>query len=179
MPPHSGSPDWGINMRRLILCAAAFSLLGIAGGAQAQQSSKLFFEGDMVRGDQPGAPGPFCVLANQFKRLEKVVWRIRVLDGSGKSLDASGLKSLVVELPDGQKLEGRFAPHPPPRLGPAQDHFWTARWIIPENYPSGTFAYKVVAVDQEGKAHTWEPFMRTPSQLQVIAGAIEIKKPTP
>ena len=166
-------------MKRPMVLAAVLSVLGFADTAQAQQTGRLFFEGDMVRGDQQGAPGPFCVLANQFKRLEKVVWRIRILDANGKSLDASGLKSVVVELPDGQKLNGRFGPHPPPRLGPAQDHFWTAAWIIPENYPSGTFAYKVTATEQQGQTHTWEPFIRTPSQLQVIAGAIEIKKPTP
>jgi len=164
-------------MRLPALSAVALSILGFVGTAHAQQGGALFFEGDMVRGDQVGAPGPFCVLNNQFKRLEKVVWRIRVLDHTGKVLDDKGLKSVAVELSDGQKLAGRFGPHPPPRTGPATDHFWTAAWIIPTGFPSGTFVYKVVATDLEGKSHTWEPFKRSPSQLQVIAGEIEIKKP--
>src|SRR5256885_7427634 len=63
----------------------------------------------------------FCVLSNQFKRLEKVVWRIRVLDAAGQSLDDKGLKSVVVELPDGQKLDAKFDRHPPPAQGPALD----------------------------------------------------------
>jgi hypothetical protein len=158
------------------LLSAMLSLLGLMGSAHGQEGGLLFFEGDMVRGDQDGAPGPFCVLTNQFKRLEKVVWRVRVLDQTGKPLDDKRLKSLVVELPDGQKMPGRFGPHPPPRSGPAEDHFWSARWIIPANYPSGTFVYKVVATDLEGKSHTWEPFKRSVSQLQVIPGEIEIKK---
>jgi hypothetical protein len=162
---------------KLAAVALSIAVLGFANDAKAQSAGNLFFEGDMVRGDQEGAPGPFCVLANQFKRLEKVVWRVRVLDQTGKALDDKGLKSVVVELSDGQKLAGRFGPHPPPRSGPATDHFWSARWIIPTSYPSGTFVYKVVATDLEGKAHTWEPFKRGPSQLQVIAGEIEIKKP--
>jgi len=29
----------------------------------------------------------------------------------------------------------------------------------------------------DGKSHTWEPFKRVTSQLQVIPGEIEIKKP--
>ena len=157
--------------------ALSIAILGFADSATAQSGGKLFFEGDMVRGDQQGAPGPFCVLLNQFKRLEKVVWRVRVLDQTGKSLDDKGLKSVVVELSDGQKLAARFGPHPPPRAGPATDHFWTAIWIIPTSYPSGTFVYKVVATDLEDKAQTWEPFKRNTSQLQVIAGEIEIKKP--
>jgi hypothetical protein len=118
------------------------------------------------------------VLTNQFKRLEKVVWRVRVVDQTGSSLDDKGLKSVAIELSDGQKLSARFSPHPPPRVGPATDHFWTAVWIIPTSYPSGTFVYKVVATDLDGKSQTWEPFKRNTSQLQVIAGEIEIvKKP--
>ena len=85
-------------MRIPALSAVALSILGLAGIAHAQQGGALFFEGDMVRGDQVGAPGPFCVLNNQFKRLEKVVWRIRVLDHTGKVLDDKGLKSVAVEL---------------------------------------------------------------------------------
>jgi len=157
---------------------AVFSLavIGFAHDAMAQSGGRLFFEGDMVRGDQEGAPGPFCVLTSQFKRLEKVVWRVRVLDQTGKPLDDKALKSLAIELPDGQSLPGRYSPHPGPRTGPPEDYFWSARWIIPTSYPSGSFAYKVVATDLEGKTHTWEPFKRTATQLQIVPGQIEIKK---
>jgi hypothetical protein len=149
--------------------------VGFSTGAQAQQS-KLFFEGDIVRGDQEGAPGPGCVLTSQFKRLEKVIWRLRILDANGTPLDDKGLKSLVVEMPDGQKLPARFGVHPPPRIGPAVDYFWTARWIIPNEYPSGSFYYKVVATRTDGGTQTWEPFKSLPSRLTVLDAAIEIKK---
>ena len=162
-----------INLFALALSIASFA----AFDANAQAAKKLFFEGDLVRGAQQGAPGPFCVLNNQFKRLEKVVWRIRVLDQAGQSLDEKGLKSLVIELPDGQKLDAKYGPHPPPAQGPATDYFWTAIWIIPTSYPSGTFAYKVVATDLDGGSQVWEPFKRSTSQLAVVAGEVEIKKP--
>src|SRR5689334_9294109 len=101
----------------LVLCRTMLFGLGLALTTSAQaQPGKLFFEGDIVRGDQEGAPGPGCVLNTQFKRLEKVVWRLRILDADGKSLDDKGLKSLVVELPDGQKMAARFSAHPPPRI---------------------------------------------------------------
>jgi hypothetical protein len=85
------------------------------------------------------------------------------------------LKSLVVELPDGQKLNAQYGPHP----GGANptDFFWTAIWTIPSNYPNGTFVYKATATDMQGQTATWEPFKRVTSQFQVIAGDIEIKKP--
>ena len=160
-------------MKLVVATAAVLCALGSA--AHAQQAGKLFFEGDIVRGAQPGAPGPFCVLSNQFRRLEKVVWRVRVLDQSGTSLDDKGLKSLVVLLPDGTKLPSYYGPHPPPHLGKATDFFWTSAWIVPDNHPSGTFAYKVVATDMQGQSHTWEPFKHKDSQFTVIAGAIELK----
>ena len=93
--------------------ALSAAVLGLSSSVQAQVAgAKLLFEGDMVRGAQAGAPGPFCVLDNQFKHLEKVVWRLRILDENGKPLDDKGLKSVVIELPDGQKMDARFGPHP-------------------------------------------------------------------
>jgi hypothetical protein len=44
-------------------------------------------------------------------------------------------------------------------------------------YPNGTFVYKATATDAQGQTATWEPFKRVTSQLQVVPGEIEIKKP--
>jgi hypothetical protein len=133
-----------------VAIALSGAVLGLTSGAQAQVSgaAKLFFEG---------------------------VWRFRVLDQNGKSLDGTGLKSLIVELPDGQKVNAQYGPHP----GAANptDFFWTAIWIIPSAYPNGTFVYKATATDAQGQTATWEPFKRVTSQLQVVPGEIEIKKP--
>ena len=158
----------------LVLSVACFGLAQSANAQGAAGAPRLFFEGDMVRAAQQGAPGPFCVLANQFKRKEAVAWRIRVLDQTGKQVDDKGLKSLVVELSDGQKLPAKFGPHPP--RGTATDHFWSVSWVIPDSYPTGSLSYKVVATDPQGQSQSWEPFKRQPTQLTVIAGEIEIKK---
>src|SRR6476646_871348 len=141
-----------------------------AAGAQGVGRKQLFVEGDLVRGAQQGAPGPFCVLSNQFKRLEKVVWRIRVLDAAGQSLDQNGLKSVVVELPDGLKLDAKFDRHPPPAQGPSLDHFWTAVCAIPTSDPSGSLGYKGVATGKDGQSPAWEPFRSEPAQLTVVDG---------
>jgi hypothetical protein len=155
----------------------ALAVGGLVQPVRAQEAKHLFFEGDMVRGAQQGAPGPFCVLDSQFKHLEKVVWRIRVLDSAGKPLDGSGLKGVVVELPDGQKVDAKYGQHPPPSQGPAADYFWSAIWIIPTSYPTGSLSYKVTATDLDGNAQTWEPFKTKPARLTVVDGEIEIKKP--
>jgi hypothetical protein len=161
-------------MKLVTLSAVAISTLAYAGIAQAQSATKLFIAGDMERGVQQGAPGPLCVLNNQFKHLEKVVWRVRVQDQNGNVLDDKGLKSVVVELPDGKKIEAKFGGHPP--RAPT-DTLWAAAWIVPSDYPTGTFAYKVTATDTQGNTQTWEPFKVASSQLTIMAGDIEIKKP--
>jgi hypothetical protein len=156
-------------MKLLMVSAAVFSVLGFANIAQAQQ---LFIYGDMERGNQQGAP-PACVLNNVFLHLEKVVWRVRVQDSTGKSLDDKGVKSVVVQLPDGKIIDGRWGGHPPRQ---PTDYLWSVAWIIPADYPTGTFEYKVIVTDMQGKTTTWEPFKVASSQLTIKDGAIELKK---
>jgi hypothetical protein len=164
-------------MKTLTLTTAAVCFLGIASAAQAQQAGKVFFEGDIVRGAQPGAPGPFCVLNGQFKRMEKIVWRVRLLDQDGKMLDDKAIKKLNIQLPDGRVMpEAHHGWHPGNRpVAEATDYFWTIAWIVPEDYPTGTFSYKLVATDMQGKEHVWEPFKVRSSQLAILDGKIEFK----
>jgi hypothetical protein len=154
-------------LRKLSVLALCLPSVALATAASAQDK-RLFFEGDMVRSNQPGQAGPFCVLASQFKRKEAVAWRIRVLDSSGQQMGDKELKSVVVELSDGQKLTTKFGPHPP--RGTATDHFWSVQWIVPADYPTGSLVYKVVATDTQGRSQTCEPFKRGPTQLTVVAG---------
>jgi hypothetical protein len=158
-------------MKAPIFLAAASALIALGSAVHAQD---LFMEGDIVRGAQEGAPGPVCVLTNQFQHLEKVVFRFRVRDQSGKLLDKDELKSLVVELPSGEKLQGYYGGHPP---ADPTDYFWVAVWVIPTSYPSGTLTYKATVMDMAGHAQTWEPIRRVTSQLQVMPGEITFKKP--
>jgi hypothetical protein len=157
-------------MKLLMLPAVAVTVLGFAQVAQAEQ--KLFISSDMERGNQAGAP-PACVLNNVFQHLEKVVWRVRVQDQNGNVMDGKNLKSVVVELQDGKKINAAFGGHPP--RAPT-DNLWAAAWIIPADYPTGTFSYKVTATDNEGNTVTWEPFKIATSQLRIDQGAIELKK---
>jgi hypothetical protein len=113
------------------------------------------------------------VLNNQFKHLEKVVFRFRVRDQSGKLLDDKELKSLVVELPNGQKIDGYFGGHPP---NAPTDFFWVGVWIIPKDYPEGMLTYRAVATDTKGRTQIWEPLNRVTSFPLILPGAIEFAK---
>jgi hypothetical protein len=152
---------------------ALVSLLtvGMVTLAQAQNAKPLFIAADMVTG--PGGSGPLCVLRSQFMRKERVAWRIRVQDATGKQLDDKGLKGIVVELSDGQKFPAHFGGHPPKK---PTDYLWSTSWSIPPDYPTGTFNYKVVATALDGTTQSWEPIKNKLSWLTVIPGTFEPAK---
>ena len=157
-----------------IISISAFALAAtlLAPAAQAQQARKLFFEGDIVRHALPSQAGPFCVLNNQFKRTEAVAFRIRVLQPSGEVADDKVLKSVVVELGNGQKLPAAFKPHG----NPPTDHFWSLFWTIPAEHPTGSVGYKVIATLNDGSVEEWKPFNRATTQLMVVAGEPTMKQ---
>jgi len=178
LPPLADSMvELSIETREKMAIARTVSLalllaLSVAPLAQAQSGKPLFIAADMVR--DRGGSGPTCVLTSRFLRKEGVAWRIRVQDATGKELDDKSLKSVVVELSDGQKFEAHFKGHPP---GDAPtDHFWSISWKIPEDYPTGSFNYKVVATASDGTTQSWEPFNVKPSLLTVVAGTFEPAK---
>jgi hypothetical protein len=157
--------------------AAMLSLAALLSAvpALAQGAPKLIVQGDMVRGVQKGMAAAGCVLASRFQHKDMVVWRIRVIDrGTGQALDGKGLKSVIVELPDGQKFPAHFGGHPPKK---PVDTYWTTHWIIPDSYPTGSLSYKVVATALDGEQVSWTPFKVAASLLTVIPGEATFSKP--
>jgi hypothetical protein len=145
--------------------------IGLAPLAQAQQPQSIFIEGDTVRGNTgKGQTGPTCVLNSQFRHNENAVFRVRVRDIFGRPLDDKGIQGVVIELSDGQKLSMRYGGHPPRG---SVDYFWSAGWLIPDDYPTGTLYYKVVATDLQGRTQTWQSFQDPRSQIVVIPGPVQ------
>jgi len=156
----------------LPIIALSLAALGVTTGARAQEAKKLFFEGDIVRHALPAQAGPFCVLNNQYKRKEAVAFRIRIMEPTGAIADNKVLKSVVVELGDGQKVPAHYGPHGMPPT----DYFWSIFWTIPENHPTGTVGYKIVATMMDGSTVDWKPFNRATTELMVVDGEPEMKK---
>jgi hypothetical protein len=165
------------------LAAFSTAVLGFINMAGAQEAQKMFIEGDIVRGNTPsGITGPVCVLANQFKRKENVIFRIRVRNIFGQPLDDQKIKSIVVELSDGKKYPAAYRARPPVAVraalgltGPI-DYFWSAAWLIPQDYPTGSLSYRVVATDMEGNSQEWTPMKDLRSLPAVIPGDVEYTK---
>ena len=167
----------------LSLMVVGFANISVANISAAQEAQKLFIEGDIVRGNTPnGATGPVCVLANQFKRKENVVFRIRVRNVAGQPLDDKNIKSIVVELSDGQKFPASYRSRPPANvrarfgLSEPTDYFWSAAWLMPQDYPTGSLSYQVVATDMQGNTQSWTPFKDPRSQPLVMPGEVEYTK---
>jgi hypothetical protein len=165
------------------LIALSLAILGFAHASAAQEAQKLFIEGDIVRGNTPaGITGPVCVLANQFKRKENVVFRIRVRSAAGEPLDDKNIKAITVELSDGQKFQAAYRSRPPANVRAAfglsepSDYFWSAAWLIPPDYPTGSLSYRVVATDTRGNAQSWTPFKDPRSLPMVMPGDVEYVK---
>jgi hypothetical protein len=156
--------------------ALTVAALGLASGAQAQvltqPPGKLFFEGDIVRHALPTQAGPFCVLVNQYKRGEAVAFRIRAMLPDGKVADDKAIKSLVVELGNGQRLAAGYKSHG----APPTDYFWSLFWTIPNDYPTGSIGYKVIATMNDGSSVEWKPFNRATTALMVVDGTPEMAK---
>ena len=145
-----------MTIRSLLAATAlATALLGFAPASHAQTAPKYFFEGDIVRSG-------VCVLNNQFKRGERIAFRVRVMDPTGKQADDKRLKTLVVELGDGTKVPMKYGAHR------GTDNFWSTSWTVPDSFPTGALSYKVVATDNDNQNQTWAPFNVAPSQLTVI-----------
>src|SRR5258708_16838985 len=172
-----------LDGRKLSVVTLALAIAGFANLSAAQEAQKLFIEGDIVRGNTPaGITGPVCVLANQFKRKESVVFRIRVRSVAGEPLDDKSLKGITVELSDGQKFPASYRPRPPANVRTAfglyapLDYFWSAAWLIPQDYPTGSLSYRVVATDIQGNTQSWTPF-RDPRSLPIgMPGDVEFTK---
>lgn len=148
----------GIARKAFIVASLVAATISVH-DAHAQSAPKMFFEGDMVLAQA-------CVLNNRFRHNEGVVWRVRVLDAeTGKQLDGKALKSLVVQLPDGKQIPMKYGSHP---KGAGDDFFWSISWKVPESYPTGTFAYTIVATGLDGATTRWQPFNVKNSQLTIV-----------
>src|SRR6267154_1664002 len=132
----------------------------------ATPAGKLFFEGDIVRHALMGQQGPFCVLNNRYTRGEAVAFRQRVLKPDGTVADATYLKSVEIELGNGNKVPLHYGGHGMPPT----DFFWSSFWTIPNDFPTGSLGYKVNATMNDGTVVTWVPFTRDTTQLMVVAG---------
>ncbi len=150
----------------VVLLLGAVSCGGSAPATPAV-AKNLFIQADTTTGSGGTLKADaVCVQASQFKRGMQVVWRVRVLDpATGQPMDDQVLKSLQVKLADGQAINAKYGDHP--KNAPT-DKFWATSWVIPDDYPTGSLSYEIVALSNDGRTGTYTPFNVAPSLLTVI-----------
>ena len=134
---------------------------------QAQTAKNLILQADIVTGSGGTLKrDAVCVLSSQYKRGNQVVWRAKVIDpATGKPMNETALKAVVVKLPDGQTFEMKYGDHP--KNGPT-DQFWATSWVIPDNYATGSFPYKITATANDGRTGEFTEFNVNLSLLTIV-----------
>ncbi len=95
-----------------------------------------------------------CVRTGAFKRGQRIVWRMEVIDTStGKILQAADVKSAVLMFPHGENLAFRYSRHGAFQNSP---WFWALGWDVPSDYPLGYIDYTIQVITNDGKVGTFK-----------------------
>lgn len=142
---------------------------------------QLFVDSDTVRGSKniPTGAADGCVQSNLFAKNEQIVWRVRVYDPvSGKQLTDADLESIIVTLKDGTKLDpATYGAHP--KTEP-NESFWTAAFVIPPTYPTGSVDYTVAVKAKDGRAGTFTQLHFAATAMMAVTDQVRpIIPPTP
>ena len=130
----------------------------------APGQGKLIVYGDMAMFLPPGNPEN-CLLRNRFKRGDPVGFRMFVADPSTGKREESA--QLVVHL----NVSGKTVDIPMRYRATAtqpEREFWVAKWMVPQDTPTGIIRYTVTATDKYGRSGEFKPFEVQASQLTIV-----------
>jgi hypothetical protein len=170
-------------MQTLLALAAAFVMMFALAGCGAEpvaptptpvppeptatpppMASKLVLYGDIAKFGERGAPDT-CILKNRYKVGESVGFRMTAIDPmTGKYVETAELTVHVtyagktVDVPMRYRGTGTN-----PRPG-----FWTGKWVVPADAPTGIVKYTVTGKDDKGRTGEFQPFQIEPSELAVV-----------
>lgn len=134
------------RMPRPLFATLLLALL-MAGVAFAQQG--LIVLDSVVMGHENNTDELTCVQASHFQHEQQVVWRVKVIDpATSEPMSDADLDSVVITLPDGETFDMAYGGHP---HDDPLDSYWTANWVIPADYPSGTVDYTITATAADGR----------------------------
>src|SRR5216110_649262 len=161
--------SWSLTFAIVVLVVAG---LQNASGAAGQSpptpppagQGKLIFYGDMALFQPPGHPDN-CILRNRFKRGEPVGFRMFVADPSTQKREESA--QLVVHV----SVAGKTVDIPMRYRATAaqpEREFWVAKWVVPQDTPTGIIRYTVTATDKYGRTGEFRPFEVQASQLTIV-----------
>jgi hypothetical protein len=174
----------GLSLKHLMVLATALVLmLAVAGcgGGQAvvpaattvppeptaappPMADKLILYGDLTKFGEKGAPDT-CTLKNRFTRGEGVGFRMTAIDPlTGKYVETAELVVHVTYAGKTVDVPMRYrGTGDKPRPG-----FWTGKWVVPDDAPTGIVQYTVTGKDDQGRTGDFKPFQIEPSELTIV-----------
>ena len=163
-------------MRRIatIIASSTAIVVGLALYASAGQApaekktGTLILRGDMAYFLGPGKPKN-CTLNNVYRRGDPVGWRIEAVDPqTGQHVEPEA--QLVVHLNYGGATKDIPMRWRANQTNPTYQ-FWVAKWIVPNDAPTGIVHFTVTAKDKYGRTGEYKPFDVEASQLTIAADA--------
>jgi hypothetical protein len=129
-----------------------------------QANEHLVLFGDIVYFYPPGH-AKNCLLNNQFKRGEPVGFRMNAVNPT------TGKRDRATELVIHMNYAGKTVDVPMrDRQNEKQPEreFWVAKWVVPDDAPTGIIRYTVTAKDPHGRTGEFKPFDVQASQLTIV-----------
>ena len=135
-------------------------------------TGKLVIWGDLASFDQPATAPTHCILANRFKRGQRVGIRMTAVDGGSGEVENTAvltahltLAGKTIDVPMRWRGQGGFPASEYPRQ---PDQMWTGAWNVPADAPIGIIVYTVTATDRFGRTATFSPFINVLSQFTIV-----------
>ena len=150
----------------MIRCSAValMAVLAVSPLAGQPGGDRLVVYGDLVYFYGPGKPRN-CILNSVYKRGEPLGFRMTAINPATGKRDRA--TQLVVHLTYGDKtidipMRDRQNAQQPER------DFWVAKWIVPDDAPTGVLRYSVTAKDPQGRTGEFKPFEVLASQITIV-----------
>lgn len=133
---------------------------------------KLVLFADTAVFANPAAPDN-CTLKNRFKKGDNVGFRLYAVDG-GTDMSEDSAK-VVVHIESGGKtydlpalFRGIQQKTPTGANMPIRPGMWTAKWLVPDDAPTGIVHYSATATDKYGRTAEWKPQGGQPSWVTIV-----------
>jgi hypothetical protein len=147
----------------LILVVAIAAAWPVAGQTPSS-ADHLVVYGDVVYFYPPGNARN-CILNNHFKRGEPVGFRMTAINPATGKRDRA--TQLVVHLSfAGKTLDIQMRDRQTEKQ-PERD-FFVAKWMVPDDAPTGIVRYTVTAKDPQGHTGEFKPFEVQASQITIV-----------
>jgi hypothetical protein len=167
-----------MNLQRSIskvILGVSMGLLATAlmAGQGSQPTGKLILFGDLNAFAAPTNPNAGCTARNRYKKGETVGFRLFAVDGGSGTPETSA--EITVHINFGGKTYDlptlfRGVPQKTPegRDMPLRPGMWSAKWIVPDDAPTGTVELTATARDKFGRTAEWKPQGAAPSFLTIV-----------